>query len=154
MNGKETAEQKESEEQKARKRILIDRLEVSGLMIQLGFLPIRIPSFTLKDIGKDSNGASAEEVRDTIWNQIKDKFMNVGGALGSAVGSATEGVTNLIKGAGEALKVDNVKDLGKNLTGGAADAGKAVTEGVKDAGKAVGEGAKDALKKVGNLFGK
>ncbi len=163
-------------------KVLIDRLAINGTAVKYRMLKLPIPIPTLTDIGKESDGATLEEVVLTVWNTIKEKFADLGGALGNAAELLGSGATNAVKDASKLLgasATNAVKDV-SNLLGGAAEGAtgsvKAVAEGatsavkgatdgakgaVKDAGKvvgegvkAVGEGAKDALKKVGNLFGK
>ena len=140
----EKAEEKPEakDEKKDGKKVQIDRLAINGTVVKYRMikLPIPIPIPTLKDIGKDDEGASAEQVEETVWNSIKDKFTSVGGALSSAAGSLGEGATNLLKGASESLT-------------GAGDAASKTADSVKDGAKAVSEGAKNFLKGAGGLLG-
>ena len=143
------------------KKVIIDRLEISDLKIQLGILPIALPSITLTDIGKKSGGATLEDA----WNQIVEGVLKSAGAvgdqakaliggIGDAAGKATEAATKAASQATEALG---------NVAGGATDAaGKAAsavgdtagkaTEAVGEGAKAVGEGAKKALDSLKSLW--
>lgn len=153
-------------------KVVIDKLVINGTKVRYRMLTLPIPLPTLTNIGggENSEGASAEEVKETVWNSIKDKFTSVGGALGSAASSLGEGATNALKGAanliggGDGSKVaEGAKALSNTATDGAKAVGegvKAVGEGVTGGVKAVGDGAKDignkavdGLKKL-NPFGK
>lgn len=162
-----TSEKKETkkEEKKGGKKVMIDRLSIDGTKVKYRFLTLPIPVPTLTNIGKDSGGATPEEVRETVWSKIKDSFSSVGSGIGSAADALGKGATNALKGAADLLKADAVKDGAKATTkalddGAKAtakaldDSAKAATKALDDGAKAVGDGAKDALKKVGNLFGK
>lgn len=114
-------------EEKAEKRFIIDRLEISGLVVQFGFLPIRVPSITLTDLGKASGGATVLELGQEIWNGILKAAGALGDAVGEMAGQATEAAS---KAAGKAGK-----------------AGKALGDAANQAGKAAGK-ALDSLKKL------
>lgn len=164
-------EKKEEEESKSEKKVQIDRLCINGTKVKYRMLTLPIPLPTLTNIGKDKEeGASFEEVGETIWEKAKGSITGIGGALSGAAGSLGEGASNLIKGAGNLLNdgtagaAGKATDAAKAATEKATETAKAATEktteAVKDAGKAFGdaagkaaEGAKDALKKI-NPFGK
>lgn len=159
------------EEKKARARkVIIDRLAINGTAVKYRAFTLPIPIPTLTNIGKESEGATFGEVVMSVWASIQEKFIGIGGALGSAANVLGEGATNAVKGATDAVKsVGSVAETGVKAAGeGAKVAVENTTEAVKSVGnvagagvKAVGDGAKaaaegaaDALKKVGNLFGK
>ena len=150
----EKKEAKKEEEKKGGKKVIIDRLSIDGTKVKYRFLTLPIPVPTLTNIGKDSGGATPEEVRETVWSKIKDSFSSVGSGIGSAAGALGKGATNALKGAADLFKGDAVKDGAKATTKALDDGAKAATKALDDGAKAVGDGAKDALKKVGNLFGK
>ena len=123
--------EKKEEAEKPAKKIIIDKLEISGLKLQLGILPISLPSVTLTDIGKDSGGATFDEA----WQQIVDGVLGAAGALGDQA---------------KAL-LGSVGDVSKQATEAAGKAAESATKSASDAGKAVGDGAKkavDSLKKL------
>jgi len=170
------------ESEKPAKKIIIDRLEVSGLTVQLNFLPIRIPSIVLKDIGRQSGGATWEEA----WQQILDSVMKAAGAAGNqlkalgvlggdavknaneAVSKASAQATAVVGGAAKQLSkttgkateaVGSTVGVATDAVSGGAkvvDGGvKAVGEGAKAVGegaKAVGEGAKKAMESLKSLW--
>ena len=183
---KETAQEKReeepqvSEEEKPAKKVIIDKLHISGLKIQLGFLPISVPvTIELADIGRKSGGATLEEAWQQIWEGIL-KSAGVAGeqlkALGNltgdaakqateaankaaaqataAVGNATESAT---KAASQAT--ESVGKAASAVTDSAANATKAATETVGNATKAAGdavnkatEGATKALDSLKKLW--
>ena len=144
---KEEAEkpaEKKEEAEKPAKKIIIDKLEISGLKLQLGILPISLPSVTLTDIGRKSGGATFEEA----WQQIVDGVLGAAGALGDQA---------------KAL-LGSVGDVSKQATEAASKAAAQATEAAsKAAGKAtaaignVAGGAKEAASKatesIGNVAG-
>ena len=103
---------------KAEKKVIIDKLTISGLRVKLGFLPIVLPSITLTDIGRKEGGATLADA----WQQIVEGVLKAAGVAGDQA---------------KAL-LGSVGDL----TGGAAEG---ATKAVEGASKAVGEGAKKAL---------
>lgn len=165
------AKNKEKIEAKSEKKVQIDRLCINGTKVKYRMLTLPIPLPTLTNIGKDkAEGASFDEVGQTIWEKAKGSITGFGGALGGAAGSLGEGASSLLKGAGNILNdgtagaAGKAGDAAKAATEKATETAKAATEktteAVKDAGKAVGdavgkaaEGAKDALKNI-NPFGK
>ena len=110
------------------KKVIIDRLELSDLKIQLGILPIVLPSITLTDIGKSSGGATFEDT----WNQIVEGVLKSAGAVGDQAKA-------LIGGIGDAA-------------GKATKAASAVGDTAGKATEAVGEGAKKALDSLKSLW--
>lgn len=128
----ETAEEPQAEEKKdegSSKKVIIDHFELSGTRVKLGMLPIAIPSITLNDIGKESDGATFAEVGNEVMESCKKFMTDIGGAA-----------SGLLKGAA-------------NGVGGAADK---ATEVLGQGASAIGSGAKNAaesLKKL-NPFGK
>ena len=134
------------------KRFIIDRLEVSGLTVQLGFLPLKLPvGLTLTDIGRESGGATLAEISQQVWDAILKAAGAVGDqlkALGSmateAGKSATEAVGKVTAAAAETLD-SAATSLGAATgaaVGVAGEGAKAVGEGAKVAAGVAGEGAK------------
>ena len=142
--------EKSDEAEKPAKKIIIDRLEISGLKLQLGFLPVAIPSVTLNDIGKQSGGATLSEA----WQQIVEGVLSAAGVAGDqakallgAAGDMTKQATEAMGKAteGAAKAVSGATDAATKAVGGAADA-------VGDGAKAVGDGAKKALDSLKSLW--
>ena len=144
-------EEKPEQKQEGKKKFRIDRLSIDGTVVQYRMIKLPIPVPTLTDIGKESGGATAEEVRDSVWSKIKDSFSGIGAGITSAASMLGDGATNALKGAAGLLGKDGAAGSAtKALDKGA----KAATEALDKGAKAVGDGAKDALKKVGGLLGK
>ena len=164
-----------AEESKSEKKVIIDRVEISGVLVQLGPIPLPIPPLTLTDIGKKSGGATLEEA----WTQISEAVMKSAGALGDglkalggltgdaakqagaligdAAGQATEAASKVTNVASDGVKAvgDGAKAVGDVVGGGAKavgdGAGKAV-DAVGDGAKAVGDGAKKAVDALKSLW--
>ena len=149
-------------EEKSEKKVIIDRLSISGVVIQWGFLPIRVPvDLTLTDIGRKSGGATVMEVWDQVLASILkaagvagDQLKALGGLVGDAAGQATEAVG---KAAGQATEALNgaagaVGDATGKATEAVGDAASKATESVGNATKAVGDGAKKALDTLNSLW--
>ena len=101
-------------------RIIIDRIEISGVLVQFGALPVPVPTITITDVGTASGGISLEaaknDISGAVMKQVTDSLMNLG-----AVG--LEEVKNLGKNAeklGEDLLKDSddaVKEVGETFKG-------------------------------------
>ena len=115
-----------AESEKPAKRIIIDKLHIEGLKLQLGFLPIALPSVTLTDIGRKEGGATLADA----WQQIVDGVLGAAGAVGDQA---------------KAL-LGSVGDMSKQATEAASKAAAQATE-------AIGNVAGDATKAIGNVAG-
>ena len=146
------AEQKEEPEaegkEKAQIKVIIDHIRISGTKVKLMendvIPPVPILTIELKDIGKESDGASFDEV----WTALSDAFMKgmsgVGdglGALGGLIGDGAKGLTGAL-GEGSKGVTDALGEGTKGVTG-------ALNEGTKSVTGALSEGAKS----VTSLFG-
>lgn len=169
------AEAKPKDTSAEKVRVVIDRLCVNGTWVKYRMLKLPIPVPTLTNIGRDDDdageaqGATLEEVRDKVWNAIKDSFSGLGAGLGAAAGAVGQSASNILKSAsalltgtnavgsvtqGAAQTAKGTADVAKGVADGAANAVRGVAGGTTDAVQGVTDGAKNALKKVGNLFGK
>ena len=159
LSDEEKKEEEEPEkEEKSKMKVIIDHLRISGTKIKLMendvVPPMPIMTIDLTDIGKESEGASFEEV----WASLSDAFMkgmgNVGdglGALGGLIGDGAKGLTGAI-GEGAKGSVDTVKKATGAVGDGAKAAAGAVSDGAKAAADAVGDTAQKATEGVKNLF--
>lgn len=140
-----------AEEEKPSKKVIIDKLHISGLKIQLGFLPISVPAtIELADIGRKSGGATLAEAWQQIWEGIL-RSAGVAGeqlkALGNLTGDAAKQASEAAnKAMGEATKA-------------AAQATESLSKATEGATKAVGdtlnkatEGASQALDSLKKLW--
>ena len=156
---KETAQEKReeepqvAEEEKPAKKVIIDKLHISGLKIQLGFLPISVPvTIELADIGRKSGGATLEEAWQQIWEGILksagvagEQLKALGNLTGDAAKQATEAAT---KAAAQATAAVG------NATEGATKAANQATESVGKAASAVTDSAANATKAAGDAVNK
>ena len=137
LKAKELAQAKREDEnpaqEKPAKKIIIDRLTISGIKVQMGLIPLSVPvDICLTDIGKDKGGATFEEVGQKIWESILGATGAVGDRAKALLGSAGD------------MSKQATKSIG-NAAGGAKEAaGKA--------GQAVGDGAKKALDSLKSLW--
>lgn len=163
------AEKKPADEKPA-KKVIIDRFELSGVMVQLGPIPLPVPPLTLPDIGKESGGATLMEA----WNQISaavlksvgvvgEQLQALGGLAGEgakqaaeaatkAVGQATDVANKAVSGAGKAVSgaADAVSGAASSVGEGAGKIVGGATDAVSGAASTVGEGAGKAVDAVGD----
>ena len=160
------------------KKVVIDRLSISGTRVRYGMITLPIPTIVLTGLGASQGGVTFESVGIEIWEKIKGSFMSAGGAIGGALKSLGDGATDLlgnitggdaskVSGDGAKKALDNVgegakktadavgdgaKKAADTVSEGAKKATEAVSEGTKKATEAVSEGAKKATEAIGNLF--
>ena len=149
-------------EGKKEKKVIIDKLHISGLKVQLGILPISVPvTIELVDIGRKSGGATLEEAWQQIWTGILQAAGVVGEqlkALGNLTGDAAKQATEAAgKAAAQATESVSKATEGatKALSGATEGATKAVggaTKAASDATKAAGEAAGKALDSLKSLW--
>ena len=163
MQNPEAAEKekaKVAEEEGPSKKIIIDKLHISGLKIQLGFLPISVPvTIELKDIGRKSGGATLEEAWQQIWEGILrsagvagEQLKALGNLTGDAAKQATEAASKAAAQATEATKqaTESVGKAAEGATKALSGATEGATKAVSDTTKAAG----DAVNKAGEAAGK
>lgn len=139
----------------AGKKVVIDRFRLAGTRVNLGMLPLAIPTIELTDIGKDTGGATFGEVRDAVWANLAKFVTGVGNMASELLKGTGNAATGLVQGAGETA-TGLVKGAGETATGLV----KGVADGVGTASgkttEALGKGVKDAaegLRKL-NPFGR
>ena len=137
-------------EGKKEKKVIIDKLHISGLKVQLGILPISVPvTIELEGIGRKSGGATLEEAWQQIWTGILqaagvagEQLKALGNLTGDAAKQATESVSKATEGATKALS-----GATEGATKAMSDTTKAAGDAVNKAGEAAGK-ALDSLKKL------
>ena len=139
----------------AGKKVVIDRFRLAGTRVNLGMLPLAIPTIELTDIGKDTGGATFKEVCYAVWANLAKFVTGVGNMASELLKGTGNAASGLVKGA-EGTAKDLVKGAGDTATGLV----KGVADGVGTAsgktGEAIGKGVKSAaegLRKI-NPFGK
>ena len=165
LQAKELAQEKREDEPKAAeekpsKKVIIDKLHISGLKVQLGILPISVPvTIELKDIGRKSGGATLEEAWQQIWEGILksagvagEQLKALGNLTGDAAKQATEAATKATAQAAEAAKqaTESVGKAAEGATKALNGATEGATKAVSDTTKAAG----DAVNKAGEAAGK
>ena len=165
LQAKELAQEKREDEPKAAeekpsKKVIIDKLHISGLKVQLGILPISVPvTIELKDIGRKSGGATLEEAWQQIWEGILrsagvagEQLKALGNLTGDAAKQATEAASKAAAQATEAAK-QATESVGKAAEG-ATKALSGATEGATKALSGTTKAAGDAVNKAGEAAGK
>lgn len=65
------------------KKVIIERIRISGITLQYGKFALPLPAVTLKDIGKESGGVDLSEALSEIWNGIISAVFSAGDMLKS-----------------------------------------------------------------------
>jgi len=118
----ETAPAAKPAEKKAAKKVIINDFQLNGAKVNVSFtalggkkMTLPLPDIHMKDIGKESQGASPAEVISEVFNSITkavtEAASSVGDAAGKALKDAGGAATDAAKGATDAAKgaVDSVK---------------------------------------------
>jgi len=146
------------------KRVIIDRLEISGLTLQLSILPIRIPTaIVLTNIGRETCGVTLEQA----WQQVLEAVMKYAGVTGDQIKLLNALSVNAAKGVGVSVSkttgrattvVSSTVGAATGVAEGAVGAATGVVNGsaraVDDSAKAVGEGAKKMAESLRGLLKK
>lgn len=114
---------------KKSRKVIIDRLHLSGITVKLGPIPLPVPPITLTDVGRKSNGVTLAELGSQLLNAI----MN-------GVGSAKDGL-----GALGALLGESASDLKNQIR-------KGDMKAAQDSFRKTGEAVKDAAGALKSLF--
>ena len=157
LQAKETAEAKREPAEtaeaapKPEKKVIIDKLHISGLKIRLGILPISIPvKIELADIGRKSGGATLVEAWQQVWEAILKSAGAVGDqlkALGGLAGDMTrQGAAAVNKAAAQATEaVGAVTDAASKATESVGAVAGSATKAVSGAASKATEGATKAV---------
>ena len=79
----------------AGKKFIIDSLRIQNAKLRYSdTVTLPMPDLHLRDVGKQSRGASADEVVNTVWDALAGSATNVASRAGSAV---KEGIKSLLK---------------------------------------------------------
>ena len=122
-------EAEEAAEEAAEQKLVIDKLVINNIRVKYGLVTIPVPSITLTDIGKKSDGASLADIVDQIWQAILKSALKVGDGAKAAADAVGDGAK---------AAADAVGDGAKAAVGAVGDGAKAAADAVSDgAGKAV-----------------
>lgn len=123
---KPTEETAESKNAAVEKKVIIDKITISGIKLSLFGMPVAVPvDVNLKDIGRESNGIGIADAFDTVCEKILNAIgmtseqlkllstdvLNLG-QLGLDKG--VEGISNTVE-AVKNIDLQNLKDSGKQL---------------------------------------
>ncbi len=161
----------------SQKKVIIDRVEISGLTFQWERIPLPLPKIVLKDIGRESGGVSWEVAWREILTQLLERVNSLGKGLISVTEAGFDAATNslnAVTGAvtdstaavteAAALTVDTLKTStaetvgtltsaitdGANVTGDVTrETVKSTTSATGDVLKSTGETAVDMIKASG-----
>ena len=155
--GEDRAEETAAEEEKAGKKVIIEKVVISGIRMNVsvtgaaaltggGAIPIPLPTITLTDLGKEKDGVTFVEA---VGNILK--------AIAGAAGSAIAGAGNLL-GQGVGAVGDGAWAVGAGavnlVTGGGAKPDESAEAVQANAPAETNVGSKTAAEALGNLFGK
>lgn len=164
--GEETPAGKTETNEEGGKKVVIDEISISGAQLNLSIkgmaglsAPLPLPPLTLRDIGKEDDGASLTDVLARVVKAILGSAMQVATGAGKLVGEGVMAVGEGAMAVGGAA-VDGAAVVGGAAVDGAAAVGGAAVDGVKavggaaaSAGGAVLDGAGSVVKGIGGLFG-
>ena len=74
------------------RKFIIDHVYVRNARMTYGALTLPMPDVHLRDVGKQSNGASAGEVVKTVWSSIASGASNAVSRAGSAIRDTVKGL--------------------------------------------------------------
>lgn len=143
--------EKKAEKKSEGKKVIIERLSIGD--IRVAAMGVRIPllpgTIVLKDIGKKTNGATAEEAATQVQTQVMEASGAAGKQLSALIGLGAEyGKKGLELG-------QKGYDAGKAGLENALDAAKKLdVDGAKKALQNTGDSLKDVGKGLKGLFGK
>lgn len=162
--GSEAAEEPKSESEPEKKeeggeggkRVVIDRVFITGTKIQWGHVAVPLPDIEIKDIGKDDGaGASEEGACKAIFEGICDAADKVCKGAGSALRLAVEGTGAAADALGDAADAvsDAVGDAADAVSGAVSEAADAAADTVSDTAEAVTDAVSDAAGAAADTVG-
>ena len=153
---KEEKPKEEKADDGSGKKIVIDKLTLNNIRVKYGVLTIPVPSITLTDLGKDSDGATFSDIIDAVWGAIVKAALAVGDGVKALGDLLMSGAGSLGDGAGKAASAvgDGAGKAASAVGDGAAKAASVVGDGVGKAASAVGDGAAKTVEAVGDGAGK
>ena len=131
------------------KKIVIDVLTLNDIKVKYGMVTIPVPSITLKDLGKESDGLTASELFEKVWEAIINAALAVGDGVKALGGLLKSGAGAVGDGAGKAIDAIGAGKAADAIGDGAGKAVDAVKGGAGKAVDAIGDGAgkaADAIK--------
>ncbi|MBR3222539.1 MAG: AsmA family protein [Kiritimatiellae bacterium] len=151
---KDEPEEEPAEDSGEGKKVVIDKLTLKDISVKYGLITIPIPSITLTDLGKESDGMSLEDLGTAIWEAILNAAMAVGDGAKALGGLLMSGAGAVGDGASKAVDVvsDGASKTVDAVSDGAGKAVDAVSDGAGKAVDAISDGAGKAVDAVKSLF--
>ena len=134
------------------KKIVIDVLTLNDIKVKYGMITIPVPSITLKDLGKESDGLTAGELFEKIWEAIINAALAVGDGAKALGGMLMSGASAVGDGAGKAIDAIGAGKAADAIGEGAGKTVDAVKDGAGKAVDAIGDGASKAADAIKGLF--
>lgn len=153
------AEAPEADAEEPSRRLVIDRLTVTGVRVKLQMLTLPVPPITLTDLGKKSGGLTLAELTAQVWDAILKSAAKAGdgaAALGGLINTTAADLGTAVKNAGKATG-EALKTTTGSLQSAADTTVGTVNEGVKsvnDSVKQFGDDMKKTAEAVKRLFGR
>lgn len=153
------AEVPEADAEEPSRRLVIDRLTVTGVRVKLQMLTMPVPPITLTDLGKKSGGLTLAELTAQVWDAILKSAAKAGdgaAALGGLINTTAADLGTAVKNAGKATG-EALKTTTGSLQSAADTTVGTVNEGVKsvnDSVKQFGDDMKKTAEAVKRLFGR
>ncbi len=148
---KQEAKPEGEEPQEGGKKVVIDRILITGTRIQWGHAAVTLPDIELKDIGKEEP-VDEEGAFDTVLNAICDAADKAKTGLGTALKTAVNGGRAVGKFIGDAAGA--IGDAAGKTAGAVGDAAGTVAGATVDAANAIGKGAVDKAKAAADAASK
>ncbi len=135
-----------AEESGPARRLVIDRLTISGVRVKLQMLTIPVPTITLTDLGRKSGGVTLTELTAQVWDAVLksatkagDGAAALGGLINTTAGDLGTAVKDAGKATGESLKT-------------ATDTLQSTAGSVNDGVKQLGDDAKKTVDAFRQMF--
>jgi len=143
-------EAEDAEAEDSGKRVVIDVLTIRNVRVKYGMLTIPVPSITLRNLGKESDGLTLGELGETIWESIINAALAVGDgakALGGIIKSGADAFSEGVSTTAVSVR-ENVGATAETVSDSATKTVGAIGDSVGAAAGAVGQGAGKAVDAV------
>lgn len=135
----------EAEDDEPARRLVIDRLSISGVRVKLQMITIPVPPIVLTGVGEKSNGVTLTELSTQIWDAIMKSASSVGDGAAALGGFINTKAGEL----GDAIKAIDYKGAGK----AAGDSLKSAADSLQSAAGTVNDGVKKTADSVKQILG-
>lgn len=151
----ETPEAEPPAEKKPAKKVVIDHIKISGVVVKYGIMSIPVPEIELRDIGKESGGATPFEIGNEIYEAMMEAFQKALNGFGGGLKNAADAVSGIIGESAEKLteaigEID-IDAATSAVSDGIGAAAGAVSDGASAVGTAISEGAGSVIEGAGSV---